>query len=1077
MHKRKIIKNNMKKNRKVALLAVSIMMICFSLTFGYAAFSDQFTITDIVAHVRVFRLVRINGVTTKSGAVTDLDYNTNSILNTVYIPAGESVTYSVTATNLGNVPVAVSEVSFSNGNGTVSNLSSDISSNNYIKICNDNDECENGASKTFDVTVTNNGSTPISGELDVNLTFTELYKIYYEGSEIGDEALAGTDFTHEFTSNPPSKLSKIDGDCDSFNYDLQTHTLTITNVQSDVYFTESHTIFYNGSVLGYANDGGPFNKTFDKEWPATITKDSGTCDSVNYDFQSHTLSLTNILSDISLTGKIGEVAITRITYVSDKNVASHSNPSFNGMNVNFDVTFRKEEGSTVDGFEIVYEVELTNTHYNDYIFRGFDFHPTITASANSDTAYLTLTPSGVTNGEVIASGATKTFTVTLTLVTNNDTGSYDTSSNAGVDTTPDTEEETGEITASIAPNTGDLRSPNTRAEFTVTVNNTYPSDREFTLISSNSNLEIVDSNGIAFSDTVHGSSNEPFTVYVKAVQGAQFVNNTDTMTMYLSSSFQKNVTVGNLTFNVDKYNIPDTTKVTVGNVQIALHRDSENAAPTTGQIDVTWDRKDYGGSAISDYTVLLYNTSDSNTAAATGHTNSGTRSYSFTDVADGTYYVVVYGIDSATPTPNSGASDVASATTADGFASRTADSPFEWRFDVTVNAENLAITGNGNDVALLEQSHTVTVTASGSDSNDNNYIVANQVEVTMGGNTLRSGTDYTFTRSSNNRVGTIKINKVTGNITVTAARATGGGGTCLIKGTKVLLANGKYKNIENINYNDLIMAYNYETGKFVSEYPIWIEKPKDTDNYQQITFSDGTILKTYGYHGIYETELKRFVSVDNPEEFHVGSKVAKMKKNGNDFETVTVTNIETKHEKTKYYQVVSTRYFNIITNDLLTVDGTTALSNLYGFNDDVTWIKEIRDKDLLDVYSYDELKDTLPYYMFKGMRAEEGKALIKYGIDLTAYKNFLSIVVNKEKMWLQPMQKNGKNVWMVTTSLDKINEINKNEFLREEGSIYTLPKVNKKNFAGWLNYADNKMYKPGDNIEVYYGMHFEAIYK
>ena len=637
MNKRKETRNNMKKNRKVTLLVISIMIICFSLTFGYAAFSDQFTITDIVAHVRVFRLVRINGVTTNSGAVSNLDYNTNSILNTVFIPAGESVTYSVTATNLGNVPVAVSEVSFSNGNGTVSNLSSGISSTpgNYIKICDTNNECTNGVSKTFDVTITNNGSTPITGELDVNLTFSELYKIYYEGSVIGDEVLAGSNFTHEFTSNYPAKISKINGDCDSFNYDLQTHTLTVTNVQSNIELTESHTITYNGSVLGYANDGGTYNKTFDSEWPATITKDAGTSDTFNYDFQTHTLTLTNVLSDISLTGTIGEVSITRITYVSDKNVASHSTPTFNGMNVSFDVTFRKEEDSTVDGFEIVYEVELTNTHYNDYIFRGFDFHPTIKASAESDTAYLTLTPSGVTNGEVIASGETKIFTVTLTLVTNNDTGSYDTSSNAGVDTTPDTEEETGEITASITPNTGDLRS-NASAQFTVTVNNTYPSDRDFTLISSNSNLEIVNSSGNPIGNlTIPRSDTQTYTVYVKAVQGAQFVSTTDTMTMYLSSACQANVTVGDLTFNVDKYNIPDTTKVTIGNVQIAMHRDSENASPTTGKIDVTWDRKDYGGSAISDYTILLYNTSNSNTAVATGHTNSGTRSYSFTDVADG----------------------------------------------------------------------------------------------------------------------------------------------------------------------------------------------------------------------------------------------------------------------------------------------------------------------------------------------------------------------------------------------------------------------------------------------------------
>ena len=87
------------------------------------------------------------------------------------------------------------------------------------------------------------------------------------------------------------------------------------------------------------------------------------------------------------------------------------------------------------------------------------------------------------------------------------------------------------------------------------------------------------------------------------------------------------------------------------------------------------------------------------------------------------------------------------------------------------------------------------------------------------------------------------------------------------------------------------------------------------------------------------------------------------------------------------------------------------------------------------------------------------------------------MISNQSEMLKSPIKNNGKNMWMVTTSLDKVNEFNKKEFLREEGSIYTLPKVNRKNFAGWLNYADNKVYKPGDKVEVFYGMHFEALYK
>ena len=1072
------------KNRSKSAVFIAIILVCISLTIGYSAFSDQFTITDFVAHVRVFKLVRVNGVTTNSGAVSNLDYNSSGILNTVYIPAGQSVTYSVTATNLGNVPVAVSQVSFSNGNGNVSNLSANISPTpgNYVKICDTNNNCTDGVSKTFDVTITNNGSTAINGELDVNLTFSEVYKINYEGTELG-EALAGSNYTYEFTSNPPAKLSKTNGNCDSFNY--ANNILTVTNVQSDIEFTEAHTITYNGSLLGYANDGANFTKTFDSQWPYTITKDSGICDSDNYDFQTHTLTLTNVQSDISLTGTIGKVEITNITYISSKNVvAPILPPVYHDMDVDFNVTFRKEEGSTVDGFEIVYQVELTNTHYNDYIFRGFDFHPTITASSNDDTAYLTLTPTGISNGDVIESGDTRTFTVTLTLITNNDTGSYDTSSSAGVDTTPDTEEETGDITATISPNTGDLRSPLTRAEFTVTVTNTYPSDREFTLLSSNSNLEIVNSSNNPIGNlTIHGNDTQTYTVYVKAVQGAQFVNNTDTMTMYLSSDCQSNATVGNLTFNVDKHNVPDTTKVTVGDVTIDYYRSADGEPPEVGSVYVTWDRKDYGGTPISDYVVQLFKEGQSSAAYTESETSSA-KKYKFTNVAAGSYYAVVYGIDSATPTPNSGASDVSGATTANGYASRTSGyTAFSWEFAVDTSGIknlNVAVASPTTDKskAYREQKYSITVKASGQTGWSDNT-APTDLTVKMGATestatTLTKGTHYNYERSNSNKTGTLTINKgvINNNLYISGNHIEG----CLIEGTKIKLASGKYKKIEDINYDDLLLTYSYETGEFAYEYPIWIEKATLTNKYQINTFSDGTVLKTYGYHGVFETELNRFVSVDKPEEFHVGSKIAKLKEDGSGFETVTVTNIEYKNEYAVYYHVVSTRYYNIIANDLITTDGTTILSNLYGFTDNMKWPKEVREAAMEDIYTYNDLSDVIPYYMFKGLRAEEGKVLSNYGLDLDTFKGYLLKNQNNPNMLRKPIQKNGKNMWMVTTNLDKINEFNKNEFLREEGSIYTLPGVNNKKFVGWLNYSDNKMYKPGDKVEVYYGMHFEAVF-
>lgn len=1076
------MRNNQKlQNNKVVLLSTIILLVIIIMTIGYAAFSDQLTITDTVAHVRAYKLVRINGVSTASGSVSNLDYDSDSILNTVSIPAGESVTYSVTATNLDYIPVAVSAVSFTNGNSTVSNLSANIpsNSNGYLKICDTNDVCTGGVSKTFDITITNTGSSTISTNLDVNLTFTEVYDISYEGNKIG-EALAGSTYTKTFDAPAPTKLSKTSGDCDSYTY--SNGTLTVINVESNLEFTEAHTVTYNGEVQGYINDGGTYTYPFESKWPATVEKTSGTADSFNYNKENHTITITNVKSNIELTGTIGKVEITRIEYVegSAKNVLENppTQPTFRDMDANFSVTFQRPEGSTETDFEITYEVDVSNSHYDDYIFRGFDFHPTIQASADSDAATLTLIPTGIANGDKIASGTTKTFTVTLKLETNNPDGNYGTSSSTQVDTTPDTEEETGEVTATINETTGDLRSQDgkntTLAPFTLNVTNTYKGERDFKLSLSNSNLEVVNCNGNALENlSINGDTTaEPYQICIHAVNGAKFLENTTTTNIFIGTPGNANVLVSSLTLNVDIYDVPDTTPITVGNVQISMHRNSANAAPTTGQIDVTWDRIDVGGDQVTDYVVQLYNSS--NTLVSTGHTNSATRSYSFTDVADGTYKAVVYGIDAH---PNSGESSASASTgTSNGYASASSATSFEWRFNVSVTAQNLTITGNGTDVALLEQSHTVTVKASGKDSNNNDYIVADTVEVIMGGKTLTISTDYTFTRSNNNKTGTIVIKKVTGNIEVGAARTTSGGGTCLIQGTKVLLANGQYKNIENINYEDLMLTYSYETGKFVPEYPIWIEKGKFTNNYQLNTFSDGTILKTYGYHGLYETELKRFVSVDNPDEFHVGSKIAKTNSDGTGFTEVTVTNIEKKYENVYYYQIASTRYFNFIANGLLTTDGVVEMSNVYGFNDNITWNKDKREEMLKDTFTYEELSDYLPYYMFKGLRAEEAKGLINSGYDINSFVNFVKLLT-EDNMLRNPIQQFGKNMWMVTTSEDNVTDLNKNNYLRYEGTEYTVPKPKDKNIVGWLNTSDNTIYQPGDNVTVYHGMHFEAIYK
>ena len=1061
--KRKI--NKVKHNDKLPLFTIIIAIVIFMLTYAYSAFSDQLTITGMVGKVRIDKVVRVNAVSTQSGYVSDLDYSHSSIISEISVPANDSITYSVTVNNLGNTPMAVAGVSFTNLTGQeITGLSANINDSNYIKICNTNNVCTVGAEKTFDVTITNNTNNRINQNIRAVLLFTEVYSITYSNNVIG-ETIANHSFTHTFQNNAPTNVV-LEGAHNGFTY--QNNILTIQNVNSNITVYNAYEITYEGKHLDMVSPGATYTKTFEN-FPKSIQV-QGTYG--NYTYQNHTLTITNVGSNITLEPIYGEIYISNITRISAVNVARDDPPTFDGMSATFDIKFKKDENSQSDDFEIVYEVQLTNEYYENYVFRGFDFNPIIHSAADSDTAILHLEPIGVQEGEIIGPETTKTFRIRLWLEASNPDGSYTVEAETGVDTIGTSGEETGEITATISPLTGDLRSPLERATFTLSVTSTYESAKEFRVLSSNTNLQLVDANNNALGNlTINGESTQTYTIYIRKHPQAAFLQTTATTDITVSPTGMPNIAVDTLTFNVDKFVGVDTTKVTVANAVIDYNRTGSDNIPTVGGVKVTWERIDEGGTPISDYVVLLYR-SGSNAAPVEGHTNSGVTTYTFenTSRTDGTYYAIVYGIDGG---PNSGAEDVPNAQQAPGYATRSADKTFKWRYTVdTSGVTNLAVGGDGA-TAYYEHSHTITVTASGS-SNGYAYTAPESVTVKMGGTTLTQGTDYTYGRSgSNNTIGTIKILKVTGNIEITAARA----GGCLIEGTKVLLANGEYKNVENINYDDLLLTYSYETGEFIPEYPIWIEKGKKTDEYQRTTFSDGTIFETYSYHALYDIENKKFVSVDNPKEFHVGTKVAKMKKDGSGFEELTVTKIEQIHEIVNYYQVISTRYFNIIGNDLLVTDGIVQMSNVYGFNDNITWIKENREEAIKDVFTYDELKDYLPHYLFKGLRAEEVKQVIKSGFGMDKFAVFVGQLTNQKDMRKEPFNQLGKTMWMVTTSEDNVNDLNKQKYLRYENSTYELPKSKKDNFVGWLNATDNKIYKPGDKITVYHSIYFKAIYK
>ena len=497
---------------------------------------------------------------------------------------------------------------------------------------------------------------------------------------------------------------------------------------------------------------------------------------------------------------------------------------------------------------------------------------------------------------------------------------------------------------------------------------------------------------------------------------------------------------------------------------------------TEGQATFTWQlvREDTG---VDKYFIHVFDSSGNELTDKYAEKNRNVYQTTITGLASAhstdshKYSVVVCSKDTAEPANSATTNEMFNALGVDGgnghCSSKTAT--FQWNYAVGSSTSNCSF--SGNNYVPINGTYSATISA------NSGYQLPGEITVTMGGATLTRNIDYTYSGNS------ISISKrATGVINITAScpeipQESSDSG-CLVEGTEVLLKDGKTKKIEDVDYDDLVAVWNHDTGKIGYEYPIWLEKEHETTDYKVSTFSDGSTLKTTIDHAVFSLDDNEFISVNDKEKYKTGTRIAKIE-NGK-IKEVTLTKVEERHEKVKYYQIISARYFNTITDGFLTSDYTVELPNAYGFEKNITWPK-VREEYLSNTenyYKYEDFKDILPYYLFYGLaRNGEGKILKeKYGIGLEEFRNYLlSEPLNEEMIKTVETNKNGKRMWMMTTSLDKVTRFNKSAFKYEEGSYYKLP--NNKKVKYYKNSVDGKIYKPGEKVKVICGSYFEAIMK
>ena len=178
---------------------------------------------------------------------------------------------------------------------------------------------------------------------------------------------------------------------------------------------------------------------------------------------------------------------------------------------------------------------------------------------------------------------------------------------------------------------------------------------------------------------------------------------------------------------------------------------------------------------------------------------------------------------------------------------------------------------------------------------------------------------------------------------------------CLAKGTNILLSNGDTKLIEDIIYDDDIMVWNFDDGRFDTSKPLWIKKPNTALQYNLLKFSDGNVLKTIDQHRIFNKEKGQF-TYPMTDDTPIGTTTF-----NSDGIEVELVSKEVVYESVEYYNVITNRHINLFSNSILT---SCRYNNIYPIVD-MKFTKDDR-----ELRSRDEFLDISDDY-FNGLRISE----------------------------------------------------------------------------------------------------------
>lgn len=190
---------------------------------------------------------------------------------------------------------------------------------------------------------------------------------------------------------------------------------------------------------------------------------------------------------------------------------------------------------------------------------------------------------------------------------------------------------------------------------------------------------------------------------------------------------------------------------------------------------------------------------------------------------------------------------------------------------------------------------------------------------------------------------------------------------CLAEGTMITLSDMSEKAIEDIEYSDELLVWDFDNGCFTFAKPLWIKKVQTWDEYNYIKFEDGTELKTVLDHRIFNYDSQKFTYTMNEKDTPIGTRVFKQ-----DGTLTKIIERKVIKEEVNYYNIITDYHMNLFANGLLT---SLRLNNLYKIEN----MKFVKDNRKLTPKGEFE---GIPEKYYYGLRLAEQPKEINRGNDV-----------------------------------------------------------------------------------------------